>query len=441
MAQLKRSARQLAFDILLKTEKDKAYSNLTIDNMLSKSGLEARDRAFVSKLCYGCIERKITLDYQIEKHLTGSFAKLKTAVLIILRIGCYQILYMDKVPDFSAVNECVELAKNNNSGYASSLVNAVLRKVSKSGIILPDENDELLYLSVKYSCPPHLISMWQKAYGKENTYKILEDSLNTPETVIRVNTLLTDTDKLSGILSEEGIKTKKTSLPSALVIDRVGGDIERLDSFKKGLFHVQDLASQLCVEALDAQKGERVIDMCSAPGGKAFTIAEKMQNSGQILAFDLYPSRTELIDKGAKRLRIDNIATCVCDSSRFYPNIQKADRVLCDVVCSGLGVIRRKPEIKYKELDSFKELPDIQYSILKNASGYVKNGGRLVYSTCSLNKKENDKVCDRFLENHPDFCCIQPLRIETFGDKYYTLMPHLNGSDGFFIAVFEKNGD
>lgn len=178
--------------------------------------------------------------------------------------------------------------------------------------------------------------------------------------------------------------------------------------------------------------------MCSAPGGKAFTIAQNMKNTGQILAFDLYPSRTELIEKGAERLHIENITTCVCDSSKYYRSIQKADRVLCDVVCSGLGVIRRKPEIKYKELDSFKDLPDIQYAILENSSLYVKQGGRLVYSTCSLNKKENDKVCDKFLENHNEFRCIQPLKTDTYGDRYYTLMPHINSSDGFFIAVFER---
>lgn len=441
MGDFKSDARHVAYEILLKTEKDGAYSNLVLDSFLEKSRLDTRDKAFVSKLVYGCIERKLTLDYQLENHLTGSLKKLKAPVLTVLRMGAYQILFMDKVPNFSAVNESVSLAVKTGSGYASSLINAVLRKISVSGLLLPDENDKIKYLSVRYSCPESLISMWNKAYGEENTEAILRDSLETPKTVIRVNTLVTDTDSLIESLSFEGVKAVKCEIENALIIDKTGGEINALKSFSDGKFHVQDIASQLCVKALGAGENERIIDMCSAPGGKAFTAAQYMNNSGSILAFDLYPSRTELIDKGAQRLHIDNISTCVCDSSKYYPNIQKADRVLCDVVCSGLGVIRRKPEIKYKSLDSFKDLPDIQYSILENASRYVKNGGRLVYSTCTLSKKENEKVCDRFLENHSDFFAIQPLEIDTYGEKYYTLMPHINGTDGFFIAVFERDGD
>ncbi len=295
--------------------------------------------------------------------------------------------------------------------------------------------------TTRATCPESLISMWKKAYGEENSSELLKSSLEKPKTVIRVNTLLTNTDELMGILSDEGIFAEKTYLENALIIDRTGTEIDSLPSFKKGLFHVQDIASQLCAHALGAKENEEIIDMCSAPGGKAFTIAEKMNNTGKITAFDLYPSRTELIDEGAQRLNITNITTCVCDSTKYYPSVKKADRVLCDVVCSGLGVIRRKPEIKYKELDSFKDLPDIQYLILENASRYVKKGGRLVYSTCTLNKKENESVCDRFSEENPAFRCIQPLKIPHFGDKYYTLMPHINFSDGFFIAVFERIGD
>lgn len=440
MGKNQKSARLIAFEILHKTEKEKSFSNIAVDSALKDSSLEARDRAFVSRLVYGCIERKITLDYQIENYLSGSIKKLKSPVLTILRMGTYQILFMDKVPDFSAVNECVSLSRSIGANYASGLINAVLRKISSSGIILPDENDSR-YLSVRYSCPENLISMWKKAYGEENTQKLLEASLEAPETVIRVNTLLTTIERLIGILSDEGIIAEKSYLKNALVINKTGAEIDLLPSFKKGLFHVQDIASQLCVEALGAKENETIIDMCSAPGGKAFTIAEETKNNGKILAFDLYPSRTELIEEGADRLHIENIETCVCDSTKYYPSMQKADRILCDVVCSGLGVIRRKPEIKYKELDSFKELPEIQYSILKNASCYVKTGGRLVYSTCTLNKKENEKVCDRFLEENSSFQCIQPLDIPHFGDRYYTLMPHINGSDGFFIAVFERIGD
>lgn len=436
-----KSARQYAFEILMKIEKEGAFSNLAVDGALASSSLSAKDKAFVSALIYGCTERKLTLDYQIEKYLSKPLNKLKAPVHMILRLGTYQLLFMDKVPVSAAVNESVRLAKDNRCEYASGLVNAVLRKVSANGLILPAESNKTEYMSIKYSCPPQLISMWNKAYGEENTEKLLEASLEKTETVLRVNTLKTNTAELIDLLEKEGVCAEKCGfVENAVSVGKLGCDIESLDAYKKGLFHAQDIASQYCITALDPKKNEKILDLCSAPGGKAFTAAEYTENTGSILAFDVYPSRTELIDKGAQRLGIENITTCVADATRFYPNLQGADRVLCDVPCSGLGVIRRKPEIKYKALDDFKALPDIQYKILCNGAQYVKKGGRLVYSTCTLNKKENDKVCDLFLQEHPDFRSIKPLDIPSVTDKYYTLTPHKNGCDGFFIAVFERNG-
>lgn len=435
-----KSARQFAFEILVKIEKEGAFSNLAVDGALASSSLSPKDKSFVSALIYGCTERKLTLDYQIEKYLSKPLNKLKTPVHMILRLGTYQLLFMDKVPVSAAVNESVRLAKDNRCEYASGLVNAVLRKVSSGGLVLPDESNRIDYMSIKYSCPPDLIYMWNKAYGEENTEGILETSLEKAEIVFRVNTLKTDTEELVSVLEKEGIKAEECSfVENSVVIEKLGCDIESLGSYKKGLFHAQDIASQYCIKALDPQKNEKILDLCSAPGGKSFTAAEYMENTGSILAFDVYPSRTELIDKGAQRLGIENITTCVADASRFYPNLQGADRVLCDVPCSGLGVIRRKPEIKYKALDDFKTLPDIQYKILCNGAQYVKKGGRLVYSTCTLNKKENDKVCDLFLQEHPDFKSIKPMDIPSITEKYYTLTPQYNGCDGFFIAVFERD--
>lgn len=434
-----KSARQFAFEILMKIEKDGAFSNLAVDGALASSSLSPKDKAFVSALIYGCVERKITLDYQIEKYLSKPLNKLKKPVHMILRLGTYQLLFMDKIPTSAAVNESVQLTKDNKSDYASGLVNAILRKVSANGLLLPDKTNKKEYMSVKYSCPQSLISMWNKAYGEETTEELLKASLEKADIVLRANTLKTNTDQLITVLEKEGISAEKCGLiENVVVTGKLGCDIETLDSYKKGLFHAQDIASQICIKALDPRKNERILDLCSAPGGKSFTAAQYMENTGSILAFDVYPSRTELIDKAAQRLGIENITTCVADATRLYPNLKEADRVLCDVPCSGLGVIRRKPEIKYKELDEFKSLPEIQYKILCNGAAYVKKGGRLVYSTCTLNKKENDKVCDLFLQEHPDFKCIQPLNIPSVTEKYYTLTPHLNGSDGFFVAVFER---
>lgn len=436
-----KSARQTAYEILLKIEKEGAFSNLAIDGALASSSLPQKDRALVSAIIYGTIERKLTLDYQLESRLTKPLGKLKKNVHTLLRMGAYQLLFLDRIPNSAAVNETVRLAHDNNMGYAAGMINAVLRKIAASGLILPDKNeDKLKYLSIKYSCPTPLISMWIKAYGEENTAELLKASLESSPVTLRVNKLKITADNLISALETEN--TQAVRVPeneNALYITSLGRNIERLESFEKGYFHVQDLASQYCAEALGAREGDRVIDMCSAPGGKSFTIAESMNNNGDILSCDIYPSRTKLIDDGAKRLGITCITTCVADGGKYYPNVRKADRVLCDVPCSGLGVIRHKPEIKYKPLDDFKELPEIQYGILSNAAAYVKNGGRLVYSTCTLNKKENDKVCDRFLSEHSEFKCIRPLDIDAFGDKYYTLMPHKNNCDGFFIAVFQKS--
>lgn len=438
-----KNARQTAYEILLRIEKDGAFSNLAIDSALASSDLSQKDKAFVSALIYGTVERLFTVDYQIERYLSKPIKKLKKNLHTLLRLGTYQILFLDRVPNSAAVNESVKLAHENGMSYAAGMLNAVLRKIADNGLVLPDEKaDKLEYLSIKYSCPVPLISMWNKSYGEENTVELLKSSLEHSPVTLRVNTLKTTAEKLISELEKEGTDASAVQgNECALKLDFLGRNIENLDCYKKGYFHVQDLASQYCVKALGAKPGDRVIDICSAPGGKSFSIAEEMGDDGDILSCDIYPARTQLIDDGAKRLGISCITTCVADGGRYYPNLKKADRVLCDVPCSGLGVIRKKPEIKYKPLDTFSDLPSIQYGILSNAAEYVKNGGRLVYSTCTLNKKENDKVCDKFLEEHTNFKCIQPLDIETFGDRYYTLMPHKNGCDGFFIAVFEKAED
>lgn len=440
-----KNARQIAFEALLKIHRDSAYSNLAVDAALKENAhLDDRDKAFVSNIVYGTLDRLILIDYNLSLYLNQPVKKLKPELHTILRMGVYQLLFMDKVPSRAAVNESVNLAKMNKSSFAASLVNAVLRRVADNGVRLPDcAPDSPEYLSIKYSCPEWILSMWIDAYGVENAVALAEKALDAPPLVIRVNTLKTNTDDLILKLADEGVVAEKANgFENALVIKNSGG-VENLNAYREGLFHAQDFASQLCCKALDAKEGETVFDLCSAPGGKAFTIAESMNNTGCVRAFDIYQSRVDLIKNGAARLGLSNVYTYLSDASIFNENYGMADRVLCDVPCSGLGIIRRKPEIRFKNRSDIDNLPDLQYRILCNAIRYLKDGGRLVYSTCTLNPKENSEVCDRFLAEHPDFSVInvfEDLSRYSHEDKYLTLMPHLHSTDGFFFAVFVKNG-
>lgn len=440
-----KSARQAAFEALLKIQKEGAYSNLVVDATLKENEhFDERDKAFFSNLVYGTLDRLILIDYNLSMYLNQPVRKLKPELHTILRLGTYQLLFLDKVPSRAAVNESVNLAKVNKSAFAASLVNAVLRRVADNGLKLPEgsENDPD-YLAIKYSCPEWLISMWIEAYGFDNAIALAEKALEAAPVVVKVNTLKTTVDDLIWKLAEEGVVAEKsTKFPDSLVLNNTGA-VEELLAYQEGLFHAQDFASQICCKALDAKPGETVFDLCSAPGGKAFTIAQSMQNTGCVRAFDIYQSRVDLIKNGAKRLGLDNVYTYLSDATIFNENYGMADRVLCDVPCSGLGIIRRKPEIRFKKSAEIDNLPEIQYSILCNATKYLKDGGRLVYSTCTLNPKENDEICNRFLEEHPEFEAVKvlpELRRYSENDKYLTLMPHIHSTDGFFVAVFQKNG-
>ena len=440
-----KSARQVAFEALIKIHRDGAYSNLIVDSLLKEnSDLDERDRAFVCNLVYGTLDRLILIDYNLGLYLNQPVRKLKPELHTILRMGTYQLLFMDKVPSRAAVNESVNLAKVNKSSFAASLVNAVLRRVADNGIRLPDTSETNPdYLAIKYSCPEWLISLWIESYGYDNAVALAEKALEAPPVVIRVNTTKITPDELIWKLAEEGVISEKTDIASDALIISNTGSVDELEAYKQGYFHAQDLASQLCCAALDPQEGETVFDLCSAPGGKAFTIAERMNNTGVVRAFDIYQSRVELIKNGATRLGLSNVFSYLSDASIFNEIYGLADRVLCDVPCSGLGIIRRKPEIRFKNRSDIDNLPELQYRILCNATRYLKQGGRLVYSTCTLNPAENSDVCNRFLSEHPEFTAVEVLpdvpRFST-EEKFLTLMPHINSTDGFFIAVFEKNG-
>ncbi len=435
------TARQAAFLTLLKIEKDKAYSNIALDSAVRAYSLDSTDCAFISRLVYGVTERKLTLDYVFSQYLKQPIKKLKKELLVILRLGTYQILFMDKIPDSAAVNESVLLAKNNKCEFASGLVNAVLRKVSSEGRATLENLSGDERISVFYSTPIELVRFLKYHYNEQNAEKILMSALEPKKITIRVNTLKITDDELISQLKNEGVNSEKTFLKNALKID-ASGAVYELEAYKKGYFYVEDISSQICVSELDLKENYKLIDICSAPGGKSFTAAQYMNDKGEIYSCDIHPHRVELIKSGAERLGIKAIIPTVNDAVIYNEKFENADCVLCDVPCSGLGIIGKKPEIKYKSLDDTKELIPIQKEILSVASRYVKSGGVLIYSTCSINPNENRKVCDWFLNNNPEFKSVRVApELERCIDEgdYLTLMPHINNCDGFFIAKFKKD--
>ena len=414
-----KDARLIAFEVLCEVLKDGAFSNIAVDKALSD--VDGKDKAFISNIVYGVTERKLTLDYLISEHLKEK-AKLKN--MVVLYIGAYQLYFMDKVPSSAAINTSVNLAGQVGLSYYKKLINAVLHKIDDNRVDLEKLDD----LSVKYSCPEHLINMWKKMYGEEETVKMLGVINGRPPVFAVPNTLYVDCDELYYELTDAGIDCEQTG---EVVKVNSSFDINKCKPFKDGLFHIEDLSSYNCALALETSEGDTVLDVCSAPGGKAFTIAERMKNKGSVYAFDLHEHRVNLIKSGAERLGLTNIQPSVNDALSFNEDIPMADRILCDVPCSGFGIIRRKPEIRYKELDSIKELPEIQYNILNTSAKYLKSGGRIVYSTCTLNKRENEKVTERFLNENKGFVLLY--------DK--TTFPTADGGDGFYFAVMEKQND
>jgi 16S rRNA (cytosine967-C5)-methyltransferase len=434
--------RQKAFNILKKIQINSAYSNLSLNYVIENDKLEERDSALLTALVYGTLERLITIDYNLRLYLKEPIVRLRPEVLASLRLGAYQILYMDKIPASAAVDESVKIIKKTKCAFAAGLTNAVLRKIAGNGLVLPKQGTENLeFLSVKYSFPEWVISLWIKSYGTTNTIALLDCSLTKPPAYIRVNSLRTSEEDLIKLLKEERVESKSHGALKNTLILEGKGSVENLLSFKNGLFHFQDLSSQILCQALDVKPGDIVFDICSAPGGKAFTLAENVGVMGKVFAFDIKINRLDLIRKGAERLKISNLSVAKADACQFTAAIGQADVVLCDVPCSGLGVFRRKPEIRYKIAADIDKLPELQYFILCNASRYVRHGGILAYSTCTLNLGENDAVCDKFLEEHSEYEVFNntPNQIKTLqGIKYTTLLPHMNNSDGFFFALFRR---
>lgn len=438
------NGRTLAFNALSRVLSDGAYSNIAFDSILSNAEANKREANLAAAIFYGVLERKLTLEYILSKYSKTPIKKIDKKALIILYMGIYQILYMDRIPDSAAVNESVKLCKNQKLFSASGFVNGVLRSVSRSGMPkLPDENkDRLSYLSVKYSFPKNIILLWIKSYGEDITERLLETQMGRPPLCARVNTLKTTPEGLIKMLSERGIKAERSEILENAISIENSGALSELPEFKNGLFHIEDISSQICCEVLSPKRGDSVLDVCAAPGGKSVTMAEMMENEGEILACDLYSQRLNLINENAVKASAAIIKTKAADAQNADYG-RKYQRILCDVPCSGLGIIRRKPELRYKSVIGLDTLPDLQYLILCNAAHFTASGGILVYSTCTLNPKENGKAADRFLREHKDF---EPYEINIPNimrgidepKNQLTLFPHINGTDGFFISAFKK---
>lgn len=415
-------SRETALKVLVKIDKDGAFSNIALKSELSKNKeLTQQDRYFITNLVYGVVDKLLTLDYVISKLSKIKLKKISVWILNILRLGIYQIMFMDKVPESAAVNESVNLAKRYGHGASKGFVNGVLRSATRYEIEYPD--DKLEYLSVKYSYPMWLCEKFVNDFGYEFCEDLMIAFSKSPRLTLRVNTLNSDIDTVFNALSEYNPEI----LEDAIICD--GFDVSDNELYKKGYISVQDISAQTAGKVLAPKKGDTVIDMCAAPGGKTTQLAEIMENEGRIYAFDMYEHKIDLINKNAKRLGID-IIDAQCQDATVLNNelIGTADKILCDVPCSGLGIIGRKPEIKWNRQEDLDELLSVQAKILENASRYLKPDGVIVYSTCTINKDENEKITDAFLKEHSEFK-------KTYEKTFY---PNTHKGDGFYICKLER---
>lgn len=434
------TARQAALAALERCRRDGAWSGASIDNVIKKYSLDRRDAALASRLCLGVLQNSRFCDFYIDLYRAKGGAGLEPKLRDILRLGVYQLLFLDKIPARAAVSESVALSRAAGFGRASGLVNAVLRKVSDNIGSLPDipGKGSAEYLSVKYSHPLWLV----KRIISEHDYSFAEAFFaannSPPGLTIQVNKLKVSPDAYRRALIRAEIPFTDTGLSGCLRIER--GVVAALPGFEEGLFYVQDKAARTAVEIAAPRAGMKVLDACAAPGGKSFAAAIAMVNKGEILSCDIHEKKLSLIRSGAKRLGIDIIETMARDARQPDSSREGAfDLVIADVPCSGLGVIGKKPEIRNKKESEISALPQIQRQILDNLSTFVKPGGLLLYSTCTVLPSENEEVAEGFLRDNPGF---EPVGFSLGGicaeQGMYTFWPHLDGTDGFFIAEMKR---
>lgn len=417
--------RKTAYFTLMDVEGKNAYSNLALNRQILIGKPDSP--AFVRQLVYGVLEYKLYIDYIIGHYVKTPLEKMKNCEKVLLRMGIYQLRFMDSVPSYAAVSETVTLARRFCRGR-EGFINAVLRSYQRTGdeLRLPNrEEDPITHLSIKYSYEPWIVSLWLDQYEPDFVEELLGAGNQAPDLIIRPNLLKTDKEDLKQRLISKGYEVKDGHLAKdALHIkghELVGGRL-----YNSGMFSIMDESSMEVVNMLDPLPGETVMDVCAAPGGKTIYIAEKMKNRGEVIAQDIYKRKLNQVDTEAERNGITIVKTRAWDSARLDSSYEeKADRVLVDAPCSGLGVVRRKPEIKYKKYDSdLRSLPIKQLAILNTSSKYLKRGGVLVYSTCTINPDENEKVVLEFLKRNPNFEKAESVQ----------LLPNVHDTDGFYIC-------
>nr|WP_106784113.1 16S rRNA (cytosine(967)-C(5))-methyltransferase RsmB [Lysinibacillus timonensis] len=440
------NVRDAALTILLAVDKNQAYSNLLLNQTINKYKIEAKDRALLTEITYGTLQHKYTLDYYLEPYLRS---KVELWVKWLLRLSLYQVVYLSRIPAHAVVNEAVEIAKRRGHKGIASTVNGILRSIQRNGIRSLDEiKDSVQRLAIETSHPEWLVERMIHSYGEEVTSEMLKENNVPPILTARINTLKTTVEEVIELLNEEGVSAKQSDLiPECIHI--MSGQLVSTKAFKAGLLTIQDESSMMPANVLNPQAGWRVLDMCAAPGGKTTHLAEKMGNIGSILATDIHPHKLDLIDETTARLGLDIIQTAPVDgrkAAELLPN-ESFDAVLVDAPCSGLGVMRRKPDIKYtKREEDIESLHKIQLQLLSNAVKVLKKGGRLVYSTCTVDRAENEGTVQEFLTSHTEMELI-PIEnlptelIEKQQKGMLQVFPQDFGSDGFFVAAFQKKSE
>ena len=438
------NSRELAFKTLYDIERNKNYSNISINKNFKNVNISDQEKGLATELIYGIIENKYYLNYIIDKLSKIKSKKMSTYVKISLWLGIYQILFLDSIKDHAAVNESVNLIKKYDK-KSSGFVNAILRNVLRQKDSIMEIKDKEIKdeLSIKYSYNPWIVEKWIKDFGQEFTEDLLDANAEKPNLYIRTNTLKISRDELIGKLAKEGIKcTKVNGIDEAIMVQNLK-NIEGNELFKLGYFTIQDISSMLVGKIANPEKDSKVLDICSAPGGKTTHVATIMENTGQVIARDVFDHKLKLIKSTVNRLGLTNVSIENRDALKLDDNsIDKFDYVLADVPCSGLGIIRRKPEIKFKEASELSGLPDIQSKILNNASKYVKENGTLIYSTCTIHDEENINVVEQFLKENKNFelVPIENINIDLDNQEkgYIKIYPNIHGMDGFFIAKLKR---
>ena len=438
-------AREAAMLALNACQRQGGWSDGALKKQLAAAELSGRDAALATQLCFGVLQNQMLLDFYLSKFSNIPLKRMEGKVVQTLRLGAYQMLFLTRIPHSAAVNSAVTLVKTHcKNPRAAGMVNGILRSMERSLQNTPviPQGDPVAYLSTLYSHPEWLVKEFILSLGEEETAQMLAADNSQPPTAVMVNTTRTTVEALKAMLEADHVEAKPHPwLENCLLLSRTG-DLERLEAFQQGLFYVQDPASRLSVLAAGAKPGMRVLDCCAAPGGKSFAAAIAMENQGEIVSCDLHPHKKKLIQAGADRLGLTIITPKTADGKVFRPEWERAfDLVLVDAPCSGLGVIRKKPDIRYKDPAPLADLPAVQLDILRNAARYVRPGGTLMYSTCTLLYRENGEVVETFLAENKA-CKAEaftlPGPVGPVQSGSVTLWPHRHGTDGFFISKMRR---